>query len=190
MAAPTSSSPFQFVSDNAQGAYNKLSDISNQYVAQPFLKLTGATTGFVDSVRNKVLTGFGLGSGVIFLVLGLVYFGLVYKYGQGGCSKDFETYAYSLGAIYIALAFVTAVPAITEQIGLLKILIVAIPLILFGLQLWGYIILFRDSGLDCQRQNSSTKSLWLGLTVLSILGTAGLGAVSLAVPVNNAAMRA
>lgn len=172
-----SSSPFQDISNTVSATYQNL-------FANPVKTVAEKATGLASTLKSKVLTGFGFSSSVIFLVLGLVYIGLAYKYGLGGgCSTPFEQYANSVGIIYIILAVALFYPTLVDNVPFLNLLLVVVPVVLFGLQLGGYIILFRDSGIECRGQNSSTRSLWLGLTVLSVLGTAGLGAVPLAAAV-------
>jgi len=137
----------------------------------------------VLSVKNSFLKGFGLGSSIIFLIIGLCYLGLYAgTKDANGCQKPFEQHCIAIGSIYLGLAALSFVPFITNISivqPVVKILLAAVPLLLLGLQIWGYVILLRDEGIACAHNGDpKSKQLWLGLIVLTILGTAGLGSIS------------
>lgn len=121
--------------------------------------------------KKLALSGFGLASSLIFLLIGLIYLWLLNKNTKGGCQKDLENFVRVMGMAYLIAAVILL---LFKDNKFAKSLLVVFPGAMLLLQVWGYYVLLRPEGLSCLVGGSP---LWLPAMILNILATAGLGSM-------------
>jgi len=125
---------------------------------------------YVMENKDKLLNGFGLSMGIIFLIISAAYVFVSYYLKKMPCDDKLALYGYVMAGLYLVGAISLLYLGKSKWSALLFAFTAAA---VFFIRIYGFYLLLGDDGMLCRAVGGS--QLWLAIMILSILNLAGLG---------------